>query len=186
MSGQLNNGADSSFHDRLERVAERRPKTQMTEVSVIPDWKQTADGPMAYVFALFFGMLGVTVVRLVRYHGAEQSLIGEQAEMTMALDFGAGLLASFILYGLLTRWRGIHFKFVQLAGVFGALLLTHNAVHAAPDPFSSIFSSSWTEDVLSQTVPGTMLVRGQSLPISGKKQVEAAEEPAMPRVIRMN
>ena len=99
--------------------------------------------------------------------------------MTLAIETGAALLVSFLLFALLP-YKGAAYKFVQFGGVVLMISMMHNAVHSAPGTFSALFSPEWTAAVQAKTEPNSLYLRGEVIPFV--KPVE--EEKVLPPVRR--
>lgn len=206
MSGQMSGSPDGTFSERLNRVAQKRGPVEEEKppVEVLPDWRDNIQGPASYATAFAFGLVAVFLVRLVRFHVFGGSLVGENPDLTMAIDFAAGFALAFGAFKLMP-WSGIPFAFAQVAGVIVTLVFMQNVVHSAPILFKLAFSSEWTEETIAMTEPSSMLVRGYSKPLGAKpeegeeetvvaavkadapasaaaSEATATEEPALPKV----
>lgn len=179
------------FQSRLNRVAEARAphEANRPQIDVLPDWRENARGPAGIGAAIATGILAVVIVRVARFHITGVALVSDSPDITLAVETGAALLLSFMIF-LLLPWKGIQYRFLQFGGVALMALTMHNMVHSAPGLFSLAFSSAWTDRVLAETEPGSMYVRGQSIPFAGKINDEAEEDaeaakPEGPRRIEM-
>lgn len=181
MSGAPSAGPNNSFHERLNRVAEvRAPQEEIQPVvDILPDWKASFVGPLGIASAVLVGMLTVVAVRAGFYHVTGAAMIGENPNMMMAIETGAALVASFLVF-LLFPYRGAQYNFLQFLGVIIMISMMHNMVHKAPGVFSLAFSPEWTNIVTTVTEPNSFFVRGQSVPFIK----EPATEKVLPRVRR--
>lgn len=163
MSSPQSGSPNRSFQSRLNRVAEKHAplEAEKTEVQVIPDWKENFKYPAALVGAALVGMLAVFAARYARFHLMGGSLMGDDADITMAIDGAIGAACSFLLFTVL-RFEGTDFKAAQTVGIVAMITIMHNFVHAAPAPFKMLFSEQWTEDVIAATEPNSILFRGAS------------------------
>lgn len=188
MSSPQSATPNAGFQDRLNRVAERRAphEAERPEIEVLPDWRENAHGPAGIAAAIVTGILAVVIVRIARFHVMGVALVSDSPDMTLAIEAAASLLLSFMIF-LLLPWKGIQYRFLQFAGVALTALTMHNAVHSAPGLFRLAFSPEWTDRVLAQTEPGSMYVRGHSVPFAGKIKEEEPEPeaPALPRRIQI-
>ncbi len=190
MSSPPSSTPNSAFQQRLNRVAERRApiEAELPEIDVLPDWKENAAGPASYVTAILVGALSVVLFRIVRFHFFGQALISDSPDLTLALETGGALILSFVVFFLLP-WKGTKYKFVQFAGVILVATTMHNMVHKAPGLFGLAFSPAWAEAVIAATDPGSLYVRGQSVPFIGRIEEEVAEvvpeTPALPKLIEI-
>ena len=186
---------NKAFQDRLGRVAEKHAPIAAArpQVDVLPDWRENIRTPKGFAIAIALGLVAVVIVRLVRYHAFGGSLIGDNADLTMAIDLVAGGLLSFAVFQV-TSYRGFPFYLAQMAGVVAMLVAMQNMVHSVPGAFELAFSPEWTEDVIASTEPGTLLVRGHSMHMTAPQEdiaeadiaPEAAPEKVLPTVRRMN
>jgi|GEM_PF-1941020 len=190
MSSPQTGSPDSSFQNRLNRVAEKRAPIEAAkpEVAVLPDWKESIKHPSAIVGAALVGMLAVFVARYARYHLMGGSLAGDDADITMMIDGAIGVACSFVLFSAL-RFKGAEYKAAQTFGIFAMIMIMHNFVHAAPRVFNTVFSPQWTQEVIAMTEPNSILFRGATFVLYEEKvSAEAASEeeaPALPKVRRM-
>ena len=192
MSGSSPSGPNASFQDRLGRVAERNAPREAAKphVDVLPDWRENIRTPMGFAIAVAIGVATVLLVRIVRFHVFGGTLIGDNADLTMAIDFVAAAALSIGLFSL-TSYKGFPFVLAQICGVVLMMTTMQNMVHKAPSVFNLAFSSDWTDDVIATTEPGTLLVRGYSMALSENAEEVAEadvepEKPALPTVRRMN
>lgn len=170
-------GPNQTFKDRLARVADvHAPDEGVAPVSVLPDMKSRFSSKFALFFALVFGVLAVLIVRVARFHYSGEAMIGGNPDMTLAMETGAALVVSFILFALLP-YKGIQYKFVQFAGVILMISMMHNAVHSSPGLFNAMFSPEWTAAVTEQTEPNSLYLRGEVIPF-------VKEEKKLPTVRR--
>ena len=169
MSSPQSATPNAGFQDRLNRVAERRAPHEAArpQIDVLPDWKENARGPAGIAAALLAGILAVVIVRLARFHVMGVALVSDSPDITLAVEMGASLLLSFLIF-LFLPWKGIQYRFLQFGGVALMTLTMHNMVHSSPGLFRLAFSPDWTDRVLAQTEPGSMYVRGHSIPFTGK------------------
>ena len=187
MSSPNSGKPNAGFQDRLNRVAERRAPHEAGRqpVDVLPDWKENASGPAGIVLAVLIGILAVLVVRLVRFHFTGQAMVTDSPDLTMALEAAGAMAISLVVFFMLP-WRGFQYKLLQFGGVVLMITTMHNVVHSAPGVFRLAFSSDWTDIVLAETEPGSMYVRGTSMPFAGKirgeEVAEAEVEPEAPKL----
>ena len=190
MSSPQSSAPNAAFQNRLNRVAERRAplEAERPEIDVLPDWRENARGPAGILAAVLVGIIAVVIVRIARFHIMGVALVSDKPDITLAVETTAALVLSFMIF-LFLPWKGIQYRFLQFAGVALMALTMHNMVHSAPGLFRLAFSPEWTERVVAETKPGSMYVRGQSLPFTGKVKEEVAaaepEKPAIPRRIQM-
>ena len=87
----------------------------------------------------------------------------------------------------LTRYRGVKYYFANFAGVVLMASMMHNAVHSVPGAFSLAFSPEWTAQVLQETEPNSLYLRGEVIPFTPKEEVAEDPEPekVLPKVRRM-
>ncbi len=188
MSSPQGGTPDSSFQERLNRMADRRAPIEAAkpEVDVLPEWKANIRYPAALVGAALLGMLAVFVARFVRFHLMGGTLAGDDPDFTMLIDGGIAAACSFLIFGML-RFEGHEFKAAQTFGIVAMIGLMHNFVHAAPGAFGLMFSKQWTEDIVTYSEPGSLYFRGfyfQVLP-SGEEVADEPEERELPKVRRM-
>ncbi|MBT8419187.1 MAG: hypothetical protein KJO42_17255 [Silicimonas sp.] len=197
MSSAQSDTPNKGFQSRLNRVAERRAplEAEKPEIDVLPDWRENAFGPAGLVAAVIVGLVSVVIVRVVRFHFQGIALVSDSPDITMATEFAAALMLSFLIF-LLLPWKGVKYRFLQFGGVALMALTMHNMVHNAPGLFNLAFSPAWTNDVLAKTEPGSMYIRGQSIPFAGKIKPDTGEDvaaadsaapetPALPRLIQI-
>lgn len=195
MSSPQSSSSNQGFQQRLNRVADKRAPHEAARpvVEVLPDWKENASGPAGIAFAILIGIAAVFLVRLGRYHIMGEALVTDSPDLTLAVETGAALALSFLLF-LPLPWKGFQYKLLQLGGVLVMITTMHNMVHSTPWFFKLTFSPDWTERVIAETDASSMYLRGKSVPFTGKikeaddEQVAAAaepEEPAKPRRIQI-
>jgi hypothetical protein len=177
MSSPQSTTPNAGFQSRLDRVAERRAPHDAArpQIDVLPDWRENARGPAGIAAAVLTGILAVVIVRLARFHIMGVALVSESPDVTLAVEMGASLLLSFLIF-LFLPWKGIQYRFLQFGGVALMTLTMHNIVHSSPGLFRLAFSPDWTDRVLAQTEPGSMYVRGHSIPFAGKVNGDEADE----------
>ena len=191
MSGANPGSPDKSFQARLGRVQEKHAPIAAAkpQVDVLPDWRENLRKPLGFAIAIALGLVAVILVRLVRFHAFGGTLIGENPDITMAIDLVAAGALSVVLFKI-TSYKGYPFFLAQMTGVVAMLIGMQNMVHSTPSLFNLAFSPAWTEDVIATTEPGTMLVRGHSMYLSEPEEevaeAEAIPEKVMPTVRRMN
>lgn len=190
MSGTHSGAPDGSFQERLAKVRERQAPefAARPAVEVLPDWRENISGPAGYALAFLCGCLAVFLVRLIRFHAMGMAITGPNADLVLGIETFGALTISFVLFMFLP-WKGYQYKLVQFSGVALIIATMHNAVHSTPTLFSLMFSEEWTEEILAETVPNSVYVRGQSIPFSGKlpetetQDVASAElAPVKPKV----
>lgn len=169
-------GPNSSFQDRLNRVAEARAPIEAAKpkVDLIPDWKTNIRYPLSLIVAALLGMAAVFLARYARFHLSGGTLAGEDADLTMMLDAGLAAGASFLLFGLL-RFDGADYKMAQSVGIAIMVCVMHNFVHVAPSVFDAVFAPEWTEDVIAFTEPKSILFRGISFVLDPKAAAQAGD-----------
>lgn len=180
-------GPDTSFHDRLNRVAEIRSPIENAKVpvDVLPDWRDSMSGKGGVIFAVLIGLLAVLLVRLGRFHIMGTAMIGENADMTLAIETGAALILSLILFMLLP-FKGFKYSLAQFGGVVLMISMMHNAVHSAPGLFGAMFSPEWATEVTEVTEPNSLYLRGEVIHFVKPEEVEVIEEEkVMPKVRRV-
>lgn len=174
-------GPNQTFKERLARVADvNAPEEDAAPVSVLPDMKSRFSGKFALFFALAVGALAVLIVRVGRFHYSGEAMIGGNPDITLAMETGAALVVSFVLFALLP-YKGVQYKFVQFGGVFLMISMMHNAVHSVPGLFNAMFSPEWTTAVTEQTEPNSLYLRGEVIPFVK----EPEEEKKLPTIRRV-
>lgn len=184
MSISTSGGINQTFHDRLNRVAENRAPIEAAKghVEVLPDWKSRISGKVGLLFALLVGVLAVLLVRIASFHLMGAAMISENADATLAIETGAAVVLSFLLF-LLLPFKGPQFNVAQFAGVILMISMMHNVVHSAPGVFGAIFSPEWAAEVTSVTEPNSLYLRGEVIPFVKPEPVE--EKPKeLPKVRR--
>ena len=178
MSGAPSAGPNEGFRERLNRVAEVREPQDIAKqpVDVLPNWKATFVGPAGIGLALLMGMLSVVAVRAAFFHFNGAAMIGENPNMMMAMEAGAALLVSFIVF-FVFPFKGAMYNFLQFLGVVVMISMMHNLVHKAPGVFSLAFSPEWTQTVTTVTEPNSFFVRGQSVPFIKEPEAEKVLPP---------
>ena len=181
MSSPPSGTPNAGFQDRLNRVAEARAPIDAAkpQVSVIPDWKENIRYPAKLVGCALVGMMAVFVARYVRFHMMGGTLAGEDADITMLIDGGIGAACGFLLFAIL-RFDGKEYKAAQTFGIVAMVMVMHNLVHYMPGVFNTLFSETWTEDVIAYTEPNSILFRGNSF-VLYETESQVAEAPAVRR-----
>ena len=185
MSSPPTGTPNGNFQDRLNRVAKARAPIEANKVvvPVIPDWKENFKYPAAIVGAAIVGMLAVLISRYVRFQLLGGSLAGEDADITMMIDFAIAGACSFALFGMM-RFSGPEFKAAQTVGIAIMVMGMHNLVHAVPSVFNLTFSPQWTEDVVAYTEPNSILFRGNSFVLIEPTSEVAGSSSAAPAIRR--
>ena len=175
-------GPNQAFNERLNRVAEVRSPHEQAQgsVGVLPDWKDSLSGKFGLITAVLVGILAVLLVRVGRFHFMGTAMIGENADMTLAIETGAALTLSFILFMLLP-FKGFQFKLAQFAGVVVMISMMHNAVHSAPGLFAAMFSPEWAAEVTAVTEPNSLFLRGEVIHFVKPPE----EEKVLPKIRRV-
>lgn len=178
-------GPDRSFHDRLNRVAEIRTPIEdaKVQVEVLPDIRDSFSGKGGLFFALLIGLLAVVLVRVGRFHVMGTAMIGENADMTLAIETGAALTLSLAVFMLLP-FKGFQYSLAQFGGVVLMISMMHNAVHTAPGLFGAMFSPEWATEVTEVTEPNSLYLRGEIIHFVKPEVVEEDEKP-LPKVRRV-
>ncbi len=193
MSSPQSSSADGSFQDRLAKVRQRQEPAFAARpaVEVLPDWRENISGPAGYALAFLTGCLAVFLVRLLRFHIMGTAITGPNPDLVLGIETFGAMTVSFLIFMLLP-WKGYQYKLVQFSGVALIIATMHNAVHSTPTLFGLMFSQEWTEEILAETVPNSVYVRGQSIPFSGKlpeaetQEVAAADvAPVKPKVKKL-
>lgn len=188
MSSPSSAGPDTGFHNRLHRVAEARAPIEAAkpQVAVLPDWRSNISGLTGVVLAIVIGMVAVLAVRIAAFHFMGVAMVSPTPDLTLAIETVAALILAIILFRL-TAYRGAKYHFIQFAGVALAISMMHNAVHALPTVFSAAFSPEWTAQVVEQTEPRSLYLRGQVIPFSPVEEPteEAEPEKVLPNVLRL-
>ena len=176
MSSNQSGGPDNTFHDRLNRVAEHRAPIEAAKgpFDVLPDWKSGISGKVGLLLALLVGVLAVLIVRIASFHLMGTAMISENADMTLAIETGAALALSFVIFMLLP-FKGPQFKMAQFAGVLVMISMMHNVVHSAPSLFGALFSPEWASEVTTMTEPNSLYLRGEVIHFVKPEEVEKAK-----------
>lgn len=189
MSSPPSTGPNAGFQNRLNRVAERRAPIEAAkpEIAVLPDWKENVSGKAGMAVAVLIGLVAVVLVRIAAYHSVGTAMISDTPDFTLAIETAAALLLAILLFRL-TAYRGVGYYFGNFAGVVLMVPLMHNAVHSVPAIFSLTFSPEWTAQVMQETEPNSLYVRGEVIPFTPREEVAEADEPEkkLPTVRRMN
>ena len=189
MSSPPSAGPNTGFQSRLNRVAERRAPIEAAkpEVSVLPDWRENVAGKAGMAVAVLIGLIAVILVRIGAYHVVGTAMVSDTPDFTLAIEMVAALMLAILLFRL-TPYRGVKYHFANFAGVALMASMMHNAVHSVPGAFSLAFSSEWTAQVLAETEPNSLYLRGEVVPFTRKEEVAEVEEPEqkLPTVRRMN
>jgi hypothetical protein len=179
---------DKGFHDRLNRMAERRAPIDAAKpkIEVLPDWRASVALPASLVAAVICGMIAVVVARFARFHLLGGSLAGDNPDMSMLMDAGIAIAFSFIVFMLL-RFEGHALKGAQVVGVFLMLGIMQNVVHSAPWAFNLLFSEEWTTEVTTASEPNSLYFRGTFFALSPAEEEseEELEAPVLPKVRRL-
>ena len=173
-------GPARSFESRLNRVEDARAPHEdgKPEVSVLPDWRRDVAANSGILVAVLIGLLAVLAVRVGLFHFTGTAMLSDTPDITLVLEAGAAsILAVAVL--MFFPFNGLKFKLVELAAVAVMITAMHNLVHTVPGVFSLAFSPEWTANVLAQTEPKSILLRGEVIPLT-------TEEKVLPIVRRMN
>ncbi len=150
-------------------------------VSPLPDWRENIRYPLAFVRAFLIGAFAVFVSRYARFHLADGSLVGEDADLVMLIDGFIATAAAFAIKEVF-RIKGREFAPAQTAGVVMMVVSMHNLAHWAPTPMALIFSPEWVAEVQVYTLPNSILFRGVSFVIGDT----GSSEPQMPTILEMD
>jgi hypothetical protein len=188
MSGPQGNAPNNGFQSRLTRVADRRAPIDAGKphVDLLPDWKANIKRPVTLVAAVFVGIFGVFLARLIRFHLTGGTLAGDNPDITLIIDAGIAVVVSFVVFRLL-KIKGREFNVAQLVGVIAMIGIMQNFVHAAPGAFGLLFSKQWAEDVVTYSEPGSIYIRGKYIVVlpSDEDIADEPEERALPKVRRL-
>jgi hypothetical protein len=194
------NRQKSEFEKRLERIAAGGPNTMKQVYVGVADeaaprrgrrrpsmgaasFAQVLMSPFTVLAAFVSGALAVLAVRLIRFRYLGEGLIGEDPTVAMARD-ALGALALVLVLRVVLRSGGWLRTPPRLLGAAAMLVGMHNLVHLAPAPFEALFSPAWVDEVVRRTTPGTLQLAGASYALP--QPPAPGEEPAMPRILRLN
>ena len=145
-------------------------------------------GPKGLLTAILIGCLAVFAVRLALFHLTGSALIGFDPVITMALEMGTAIALSFLIF-IFLPFEGLAARMGQITGVVIMMTLMHNAVHAAPGLFGTLFSKDWTESVIAATEPKSIYIPAPPEPQLLLPEAELASQPDqtadLPRVIQL-
>ena len=185
------------FQQRLQRIAKGGPNT-VGQVYVGPadtdrgTKKSKTAGPevvgnilypMSIIGAFLIGAFAVLLTRFIRFHMAGGDLTGENADIFMIIDT---VIAVGIVISLRSvfRFGGKALETAKTVGIVAMVLTMHNFVHLAPATFGKVFSPEWSEQIVENTLPKSILFRGVSMVVG--EQPEAPAEPQMPAVLELD
>lgn len=155
-------------------------KKRKRAASPLPSLRDTIGYPASIVGAVLIGMLAVLVTRWARHMLLGGSLIGEDADIMMAIDGGVALA-----FGLVMKWlfrlSGKLQETARTVGILAMIGVMHNLVHILPGAFEMAFSPEWVTAVIESTEPQSILFRGESFVLGGG----AEQAPAMPVILQM-
>jgi hypothetical protein len=84
---------------------------------------------------------------------------------TIDVFLGAEFLAAMVLstaLGLLVKLRMQDHIGLRMMAIVGAMVGLHNLVHVYPQPFLTFAPGGWGQAVLTDTQPGTLILRGET------------------------
>lgn len=171
------------FRERLHKIEKRGRKVEMAPLGAVEfDEKGRAKvtkaptmsgrkarslfralmvSPFVMAFAILFGAFTVVAVRYGRLFWDGGALTGSGAGQAMLMDAGIAL-AVIIVLRLLLRARSRLMLAGQLVGVAAGVLAMHNLVHVAPQVWTAAFPPAWVDDILANTQPHSILIKGVS------------------------
>ncbi len=176
---------DESFQERLARMEKRRAPIEAAKqpVDVLPDWKASLVKPVTLIGAVILGMIAVVFARYARFHLMGGTLAGDNPDVAMAIDLAVAFGVAAGVFAIL-RFEGFANKGAHLFGILVMIAMMHNMVHAAPGVFNLLFSSDWTENVVSASEPNSLYFRGDFIELAPEIE-EEIEKPAKPKVRRL-
>jgi hypothetical protein len=120
--------------------------------------------PVMVALAFMIGVAANVAARFVDFMWNGLPAASDNIDMQMAMDFGIALIVSSVL-GLFFRIGIRDFVMMRLIGIAAGVLMLHNAVHAYPQYFETVFSPVWVSHIISSTDAGSVVWRGVSIVI---------------------
>ncbi|SMR71861.1 hypothetical protein SAMN04488030_1196 [Aliiroseovarius halocynthiae] len=147
--------------------------------------------PLLTILAFMIGLSAVVLARYLRFNFGVDTVTGETADTMMLADIGIGVAIG-ILVKIVLRIRSPKYYSAMIVGVLLSVVMMHNVVHSSPELFRTYFSPEWTQMVVENTKPNSVLFRGESYSAqdmsSGQVAGEGAQsnEAAEPAEVKVN
>lgn len=157
---------DEMFVERLVRLDQNltRRKRLMSARGPVPRWTLDLGRAASIAGAGLIGVLSVPLSRFAMFHSQGLGNSDANPELVMAIDgVFAFCIAFFLVRMVLSRSCTSH-MIAQVAGIWAALTMMHNFVHAYPALWAQIFSAEWVERMIRTTEPGTLYLLGSGFP----------------------
>lgn len=129
---------------------------------------------------ILVGILAVMLARYGRFHLNGGALSGPDSDIMMVVDVVLAITVA-ILLRMIFRVRSKVHGVGKIFGIAATILLMHNVVHIAPGLFEKAYSVEWVDQVLTDTLPVSVLVAG----VSYTKTQAYAPAPPVVVVLRM-
>lgn len=168
----------AGFHNRINRIKDPRntyyvdgetgafvPKRvsrkQIKDVARRRNEKATFNGTM---MAIVWGALALMASRWVRWNQLGIEETGTLADTLLMVDAGMAIVAVFIFGGMIGQKTLVHMM-AQTAGVAVMVVAMHNLVWIAPEQFAQVYGAEYVAQVQSATLPMSINLRGDIIPI---------------------
>lgn len=162
---------DEMFVQRLVRLDQNH--TKMSKMRMHrgvwvhgPDPRWTLDiGQAVSVFgAGLIGLLSVPLARLAMFHSRGLGNPVDNPELVMVTDGVFAFCITFFLVRIILASSSMAHMIAQVAGIWVALTMMHNFVHAQPELWAQAFSPEWVQHMLATTKSNTLYLLGTGFP----------------------
>lgn len=169
----MENHQKQNFEERVARLGAQN-SGQNSSKRGKPSGLRKASNRLVSIFAFLIGLSAVVLARYVRYRLEVDTLTGESADAMMLMDIGIGVAVG-LLVKIVFRVKSLNYYSAMIAGVLLSVVLMHNLVHKSSDVFRTYFSPQWTEMIIENTKPNSVLFRGISYTMSDMMSGQNAE-----------
>lgn len=166
----------NDYHARLERVRLGGSHTKHTifvglddsfiyhgagpvKKSKVSEFRINVGYPISLVAALLVGMLAYTLGRYVRFKVLTSLPQDLSIDADISLNALIALLTTVVLSRLFKLTTRLHYS-LQALGIVAMTISFHNLVYLKPDLFNAAFSPVWVNEVMTETKPQSLFIRG--------------------------
>ena len=140
------------------QVPKRREYVQLTRGQEI---RENAKYPLSIVGAFFLGGLAILIGRYARFHLMGVDVVGADLMTSTMIDLGFAAGIAFVIRSALDFEEPVHLD-AKSMGITATVATMHNAVHADPGLWATVFSEEWVSTVTTITQPNSIYFGGIS------------------------
>ena len=166
--------AQQSFEHRVSKLSkvhlertETRRAQRLSEQGPVPFWVKNLGYPASVVGVCILGVLSVLISRFAMFSVQSGSDYMVKSLTDTLTEIVLSLVIVFSISAALNMSSQAH-RIAKGVGVFLALTLMHNLVHAYPETWERAFSPAWVKGVTQSTEPRSINLIVSSLSFTGK------------------